>query len=323
MSEVQYAYAVARIRSKELALLSKQALELLLASKNETDCLQLLHEKGWGGSENSESDTHLLEDEREKTWGLIRELVDDMSVFDVFLYANDYHNLKAAIKLVYSDQEMEHIFIDHGTVDPQLILKAIKANDYSLLPQQMRDPAKEAFQALLHTGDGQLCDFILDKASLNAIYAAGKASSSKLLANYAEITVAAADIKIAVRSCKTGKPLELILRALAHCDSLDISVLAHAAVQNEEALYEYLRSTAYAQAVDALKESPSAFERWCDNLIMGAIRPQQYNPFTIDPLAAYILARENEIKAVRMILSGKRNRLPETAIRERLREMYV
>ena len=28
----------------------------------------------------------------------INELVEDMSVFDVFLYANDYHNLKAAIK---------------------------------------------------------------------------------------------------------------------------------------------------------------------------------------------------------------------------------
>ena len=45
--------------------------------------------------------------------------------------------------------------------------------------------------------------------------------------------------------------------------------------------------------------------------------------FGISPLIAYILARETEIKAVRIILSGKHNNLPQETIRERLREMYV
>ena len=38
---------------------------------------------------------------------------------------------------------------------------------------------------------------------------------------------------------------------------------------------------------------------------------------------AYIIARQNEIKAVRMILSAKLNDLPEQTIKERLRDMYV
>ena len=38
---------------------------------------------------------------------------------------------------------------------------------------------------------------------------------------------------------------------------------------------------------------------------------------------AYLLARENEIKCVRMVLTGKLNGMPEGTIRERLREMYV
>jgi V/A-type H+-transporting ATPase subunit C len=53
------------------------------------------------------------------------------------------------------------------------------------------------------------------------------------------------------------------------------------------------------------------------------MKPQKYESFTIGPLAAYILARQNEIKCVRMVLSGKLNGLPEQMIRERLREMYV
>lgn len=323
MSDMQYAYAVARIRSKELSLLNMQVLEQLLASKGYEECLHLLHDRGWGGSDGREDAELLLNAEREKTWDLIRELVDDMSVFDVFLYGNDYHNLKAAVKLVYSNQEIKHIFIDHGTVDPQLIYKAVKEHDFSLLPQKMREPAQEALETLLHTGDGQLCDFILDKASLDAVYSAGRDSKNELLQQYAEVTVAVADIKIAVRACRTGKPFDLILRALAQCDSLDVQALAQAAAQKEEAIYDYIGKTAYADAVEALKRSPSAFERWCDDAVIRTIRPQRYNPFTIAPLAAYILARENEIKMVRLILSGKLNHLPEQSVRERLREMYV
>ena len=40
-------------------------------------------------------------------------------------------------------------------------------------------------------------------------------------------------------------------------------------------------------------------------------------------MVAYQLARENEIKTVRIILTGKQNEFPDEAIRERVREMYV
>jgi V/A-type H+-transporting ATPase subunit C len=90
-----------------------------------------------------------------------------------------------------------------------------------------------------------------------------------------------------------------------------------------EAIYEYLLTTDYSDALPALKESSQAFERWCDNRIVEYIRPQKYNPFTLSPLAAYLLARENEIKTVRILLSGKRNDISDDIIRERLREMYV
>ena len=86
---------------------------------------------------------------------------------------------------------------------------------------------------------------------------------------------------------------------------------------------EYLEGTPYREGGEALKESTSAFERWCDNQIIETIRPQKYNPFSAGPIIAYMLARENEIKTVRIILTGKLNQLPDDLIRERVREMYV
>ncbi len=318
-----YTYAVARIRSKELSLLNGPFLEQLIAAKNYDECFQLLLDKGWGHLDASTNSDALLSAEREKTWTLMSELVEDMSVFDVFLYANDYHNLKAAIKTVCTDSKLDNVFVSSGTIDPEIILKAVKEKEYTLLPEHMRAAAEEAFEVLLHTNDGQLCDIIIDKAALEAVYAAGKASGSELIEQYTELTVAAADIKIAVRSQKTGKSIDFVKRALAECDSLDVESLALAAVSDTDAVYEYLSVTPYHEAIQALKESPSAFERWCDNLIIEKIRSQKSNPFTVGPLAAYILARENEIKTVRIILSGKLNSLPVESMRERLREMYV
>ena len=153
--------------------------------------------------------------------------------------------------------------------------------------------------------------------------AAGKKADNEVLHLYATLTVVAADIKIAVRCGQIGKSLEFIRRALADCQELNTEALALAALGGMDSVVEYLAGTDYADAAEALKESPAAFERWCDNLIIRHMKPQKSNPFTIGPLAAYILARQNEIKCVRMVLSGKLNGLPDEMIRERLREMYV
>ncbi len=323
MAKPDYIYAVARIRAKELLCFGSPAMEQLMACKTYEECLRMLNEKGWGNGSAGQTPESLLDGERNKTWEQLRELVEDMSVFDVFLYANDYHNLKAAIKENYAPSHGADIYSSNGTIDPAVFRQAADEHDFSVLPAGMRDAAEEAMSVLRETGDGQLCDIIIDKAALNAILQAGKASGDPLLAFYAEPTVATANIKTAVRCQKTGKSLAFIQRALAECDTLDVSLLAQTAVESFEAMIEYLGRTCYSGAAEALTQSASAFERWCDNRLIEKIRPQKYETSTIGPLAAWLLARENEIKTVRILLSGKRNGLSDDAIRERLREMYV
>lgn len=321
MSDTSYAYAVARIRSKELSLITAQNMNQLLASNSYQECLELLAGKGW--NTEFQSPEALLTAEREKTWALITELVEDLSVFNVFLIPNDYHNLKAAIKQISAEVVTPQIFIKQGTVPPERIIQAVQENDFSLLPEPMRPVAKEAYEIMLHTNDGQLSDIIIDKATLEAIDQAGKVSKNELIEKYAELMVASMNIKIAVRCQKMGKELFFINRALAHCDSIDIRQLGAAAAQGIDEIYRYLERTAYADAIEAIKKSTSTFERWCDNLIISYIRPQKYNPFSIGPLVAYILAREYEIKSVRIILSGKLNNLADESVRERVRTTYA
>ena len=320
----EYIYAVARVRGKEQKLLAAPVMDSLVSAPGVTEALRILADHGWGDGEGTDIDG-MLADEREKTWSFIAELVPDMSVFDVFLYANDYHNLKAAVKEAARMESRDSVFIrgKETTVDPELIRRAVKDRDFGALPEEMQEIAREAMDAILHTGDGQLSDIMIDRAALIRIAKAGKAADNEILRMYAELTVASADIKTAIRACLMKKDKAFLEKALAPCDSLDIPALAQAAAESVDALYETLERTVYADAISEIRKSPSAFERWCDNLLMDKIRPEIHHPFTIGPLAAYILARDNEIKCVRMILSGKVNDLSVESIRERVRETYV
>ena len=317
-----YTYAVARIRYRETKLLSDADLGSLMASKDVDSCMRLLRDKGWGDNGELTPDS-LLKLEEKKLWDLTAEIIDDLSVLNFLLIPNDFHNLKVAIKCITRDIEPDGLFISSAVEDPEKIYRAVKSREYGDLPEYMRDCAKEAMTTLLQTSDGQLCDIIVDKACMDYVYALGKESDNDIIRLYCELFVASADIKIAVRCANTGKQQDFIRRALAKCDTLDIDRLCAAACESRDAVLSYLGTTEYRSAVDAITVSMSAFEKWCDDYLTSVMKHQKWEPFGIGPIVAYIIARRNEIKAVRMILSAKVNDLPEQTIKERLRDMYV
>lgn len=323
MSKTQYAYAVARIRALEVSLFSSSTIEQLIACKDDEAAIRFLQERGWGGADVPADADAILTREREKIWETIGEMHVDMDVFDVLSYASWFHNLKAAVKEVCTGRSGANIFYEGTPIPKQELLRIIKEKDYQALPENMQAAAEEAVDTLLHSGDGQLCDVIIDRATMEAIKEAGRLAEDDIIRDYAESTVAVADIKIAVRASRTAKTLEFMKRAMAPCDTLNIDSLAHAALAGMDSIIEYLNGSGYAEGAQALKESPSAFERWCDNRIIQTIKPQKSNPFSVGPLVAYVIARENEIKTVRIILTCKQNGLSDDSIRERVREMYV
>lgn len=308
-------------------MLSRQDIEQLIGSGSVSEAFRLLTDKGWGSPELPANDPDaLVAFELDKTWKQIGELAGDLSAFNVFRYANDFHNLKAAIKLAYSANEeadTSRYFVQFGTVEVEKICKAANEHNFTLLPDDMAQAGRNAYEALAHTSSGQACDMVIDRAALLAIDKAGKKSESQLLRRYAQLTVDSANIKAAVRCCLMNKNREFIERAVAPAGTLDTARLIAAASENIEAIYHVLDATAYSGAVDALKTSLAAFERWCDNQMIEMIRPQRSNYFTIEPLAAFILGRENEIRMVRLVLSAKINHLSDEKLRERLRDMYV
>ena len=72
-----------------------------------------------------------------------------------------------------------------------------------------------------------------------------------------------------------------------------------------------------------IKDSNSAFEKWCDDYIMNSLEEGKTENFGIAPVIAYYYAKETEIRNIRIILSCIYNELPKEKIIERMRKLYV
>lgn len=67
----------------------------------------------------------------------------------------------------------------------------------------------------------------------------------------------------------------------------------------------------------------TALERLCDNSLIDYAKAAKYITFGIEPLIAYLIAKELEIRNVRIAMTGILQGLPREAIAERLRDAYV
>ena len=164
MSE-DYIYAVTRVHARETGLLGKNDLERLLACPDEKACLQVLQDKGWGTGEPSPTAEGLLAAEEAKTWDFLQEVAKDPAPLAPLLVPIDGNNLKAAIKCAATGTQPQEVFLPGGQWEPESLLEMAKARDFSPLPPAFAQAAEEASRAMLQTGDGQLCDVLVDRTS--------------------------------------------------------------------------------------------------------------------------------------------------------------
>lgn len=321
--EMEYTYGVARIRALESNLFSDDTILSLLQCSDYEECLNFLRDKGWGNGNIEQPFEEMLQQEKAKTRQIVEELAGEDREIEILTIGDEFHNLKAAIKQVCTSSAIESVFYDGCKLDTVFLKECIKQGNYSDLPQYMADAAKEATEMLLKTGSGQLCDIIIDRATLEVIRELGRKSQNSLIKKYADTLITVADIKIAVRCGATKKDSEFVRKCVVPCEGISITDLTASVDGGLEGVCTYLEGTGYAEAVKALKQSMSVFECWCDNKIVADIQPEKYNAFSIGPIVAYAIARDMEIKTVKIILSGKKNGFDDEFIKERVRVMYA
>lgn len=318
MRDTDYTYAVARIRSNELSLLTKADISQLIAADSYDTVLRTLTDKGW--SDNGEMD--ICENELQKAWNLICESVEDSALSEALIVKNDFSNLKAAIKAFFSSTEADGYMTRPCLVEPDALIKAVKEKDFESLPGYLGECAEEAYHTVAGGGSGQAAELIIDKAALKTAYEFAIKSGSSLLQKITELACVVSDIKIALRSFRNGKNIDFAVDAMCPCGKLDVKLLAEKAFSDEK-LAPVLEEAGYMEISEYADGDFSSLEMAADNLVTSWLNASRYEVYGPDPLVGYYYAKTAEIKNARIILSAKAASVPNDIIQQRVRETYV
>lgn len=323
MKDTNYAFAVAHIRANENNLLTVGDMEQLVSASDIDNALGMLADKGYGNIDDGIDYEQVLKDNQVKAWELVSSITPNKNELDFLLVKNDYHNIKAVLKSTISLRSDDGCYIEPTTLDIESLKNALKTGDYSELPEYVADDLRQAYELAARTGDGQLTDVTLDRLALRHMNKLGEETGNGFIINLIELITAVADIKIAVRGARTKRDAVFFDSALCPCATLDIEMLKINALKTEEDILEYLERTEYSDVVAQIKDSNSAFEKWCDDEIMQYMDDAKLDIFGIAPIIAYYYAKETEIRNIRIALSCITNGLPKEKIIERMRTLYV
>ncbi len=325
MPSRSYAFAVGNVRAKEAGLLKKQDIEQLLSLDDVTRAANFLKDKGFGYADTPQDADALLKDEEQKLWEYVASVAPDFSVFEAFTVENDFHNIKAVFKGTLVGADYKHLLLKSALADIKSIEKAAGEQDFSALPTEYKEVAQKAYEALVKGADPQLCDALLDAACQEVRLKKAEEVKIPMLSEIVKATVFFGSIKAAIRCARARKPKAFCEACIAGTDVIDKKRLVEAATKGVDEVLDLLGNVGRykgAEAVQAYKESPSAFEKFADNFIMSVAVKAKYVAVGAEPLIAYLQAKLTEIRVARMVVNGIATMEEDSKIREMLRELY-
>ena len=137
------------------------------------------------------------------------------------------------------------------------------------------------------------------------------------------------NVQTFVRLKQIGKPVEFLGKVFLEGGRVDLTTLMELYGETYQQIGERLDLYGFGEAVGrgaaeaAAGGSYALMEKLCDNLKVRYAKGAQFITAGIEPIAAFYVAKEMELKNLRMVLTGKLVGIPEETLKERLREAYV
>ncbi len=308
------------LRAREARMLGRDKLERMLtepyadAARTAADC---------GYEDMAELDIRGINEAlgRHRA-GEIAEVYDmcpDKRVVDVFRLKYEYHNAKVIVKS--GGAGAEGLLSGSGRTDVPELLELYESGESADAGPILSDAVSEAKVTLARTGNPQLADFILDRAYFAELTQLAEEIGDGFISRYVRVLIDSANVRIAVRAQFIGGVgAAQLAGALIPGGDVDTDEIRRC-MDSRDALGQLYANTMFADAVG--REGMTAFELAADNAVNAFLADSELVSFGPAAIAGYLAAVENEITAIRIILTGRLMGIDPKLLRERLRESYV
>lgn len=324
--DTEYLAISARLHAMENRLLTRERMERMIEAKDDSDAAKILAECGYG--ELSQVSLAQLEVLLAKSRGDLfydmANAIPDKELIQLFQLQHDYHNAKVLVKAAGNGKNPLPLLVEGGRYRPAILAEGFQRDELGDVSNAYKNAVIAAKNCLAETGDPQQVDFLLDDAQYTEMISLAKTTESPFLLDYVALLADSANLRSAVRAIRMGKGGDFLKSALVPGGKADISAICSARSADLPNIFNGALQEA-AKLGDGIVQnggSMTAFERSCDDAVVGYVSAAKMVPFGIQTVVGYLYARQAELTAIRTIMAGRLAGLDGDTIRTRLRLSY-
>ncbi len=326
MAQASYAYACARISALSKRLLDTATVQRMAEGSYE-DALRTLQDMRYGGGQDGDGQDAERMIEREMTAALreLHELSPEPDFTDLLMLEKDMLNLKQLLKARLLGTG-EIVWAPGGLYAADKLTDMVRTQDYRTLPDTLRRALDRLEKRMQVTPEPQRISIAVDGAYLE--YALQSTKGNAFGNHYFRALCDFDNVLTFLRMRAMGAGRDALLKALLPEGGIRHRDLADAYELSADALMRFMHDSVCRESLlaglNAMYRTGNIgeLEKQRDNYLMGLVRDKKFECLTIYPIIGYYLAKDREAKAVRLILTAKRNGLSGDVILERLVTLY-
>lgn len=314
-------YALGRLSVIQKNALDPSKLERLLQAQSAEDARRALGEIGWNESDDYDK---MASEHIRQACALARELTTDEKLLDCFLLRYDVNNLKMLIKARCLGIDAGNLS-NCGITPVDSLVHAVAEHRYDKFHPLFKEALDALEKRLAIKVEPLDIDVTLDKALYHVIFATIPKGSDSAK-RYFRARVDILNLIMALRALHMGKNAAFLKSLLIESGTiaLDKWLKAYAFPEKLPQLVNPYGTKIYHAAIAAQMDAGklSQLEKLMDDHLLSIYTAYKRDIDKVERIIGYLLMREREAAAVRLIMAGKVNGFSNDVIRERLRELY-
>lgn len=330
MDRLDFTQGVVRTRVLEKRLLTKGMLERLIDAETFDEALKVLKETDYflDSMEKTNFETMLFSTLK-RSFQMMDDISPDSTVVDLFRLKYDYHNLKVLLKEIILDEDFSHLYLPIGTFDMKQVKKFIVKEKLKEVAPPIQAAIMEVLTDFKITRDPQRIGMILDRLYVHQFLKMINEIHVPLLFEYVRAMIDFINVRTFIRVKRQGKEQKFFEEVFLPGGNIVKTTYVHSYTAPIDSFMKRIRNEKITRglipALQSYKETNrfTHFEKAMDDDLMKIIRVAKTIHFGPEPIFAYLVAKEVEMKNIRMILVSKLYDIPSDVVRKRMREMYV
>jgi len=320
----RYVYQSAQVRVLEMQVLTRATFHDMANAQNFQAAADLLSSTEYSIQHTGKSFTEIenvLSQRRSTVRLLFEELIIDKPFVHLFRTRDDFANLRLAVRRTLTEKPVGTDYSPDGNVPPELFEEVFEQENYNLLPDYMADAVEQAVLAYYRNKQIPDIDHAIDAAQAQYNHRQALRLKSIFLLALFRIQVDLTNIRTMLRLKFTeAEQRNVFLKG----GFIELERLQRGIEIGYEAVAPLFFVTPYYRLVEASAaylSSDKSFlklEQQCEQHLTGFLKSTVQITTGPQPIIAYLLLKENEIRNVRLILTAKKNNLDTKLILDRI-----